>query len=284
MTSAPSPQDIGVVREVYEQVLGAGRLDLIDSLVSESYLDHNPAPGTTADREGFRKAAQMWRMGFPDLNVAIDQLLADAGKVAVRLTMRGTHSGPFAGIAPSNQPISQSGMAFLTVRDGKLAERWGSNDIGGLMAALNTPAQQQDAVEKNKDLIVRYFEAIWNKGEFEREPEFVAKDVVVHQSPIPGLPDGIAGPLQIVGSFRAAIPDIRVEHTLVFGEGDKVVHRWEARGHHTAAPLFGAAITDKEIIMTGINSFRIADGRIAERWGHMDIMGLLQQIGLAPSH
>lgn len=141
----------------------------------------------------------------------------------------------------------------------------------------------QEAVAENADLLVRYFDTIWNKGQLEREPEFVAIDIVVHQSPIPGLHEGIAGPLQIVGMFRAAMPDIHLEHIIIFGENDKIVHRWEARGHHTGAPLFGADVTNKEIIMTGINTFRVADGRIAERWGHMDIFGLLQQLGLAPN-
>ncbi len=143
--------------------------------------------------------------------------------------------------------------------------------------------QPSEAVKQNEDLIVRYFDTIWNNGQLERESEFVATDVVVHQSPVPGLRDGIAGPLQIVGLFRAAIPDIHLEHLVLFGEGDKVVHRWEAHGHHTGAPLFGVDATQKEIFMTGINTFRVASGRIAERWGHMDTLGLLQQLGLAPA-
>jgi predicted ester cyclase len=145
-----------------------------------------------------------------------------------------------------------------------------------------TQVPPSETVKQNEDLIVRYFDTIWNNGQLDREAEFVATDVVVHQSPIPGLRAGIAGPLQIVGMFRASIPDIHLEHTVMFGEGDQVVHRWEARGHHTGAPLFGVEPSGKELIMTGINNFRVADGRIAERWGHMDSLGLLQQLGLAP--
>ena len=47
------------------------------------------------------------------------------------------------------------------------------------------------AVEQNKQLVRRYFETIWNQGDFEREPEFVARDSIVHASPIPGIPPGI---------------------------------------------------------------------------------------------
>jgi steroid delta-isomerase-like uncharacterized protein len=282
MVSTASVDDRNVVRHVYESILGAGQLNLVDSLISADYIDHNAPPGAPANRDGFRQTVQMYRTAFPDLSVVVDQILGEGDQIAVRITMRGTHGGSFLGVAPTNRAISFTAIFFVRVRDGKLTERWGFSDMGGLMAQLTSPGASD--VEKNKDLIRRYFDAIWNKGEFEREPEFVAQDIVVHQSPIPGLPDGIAGPLQIVGMFRAAIPDIHVEHTLLFGEGNKVVHRWEARGHHTSAPLFSAGITDKEIIMTGINTFRIANGRIVERWGHMDILGLLQQIGLAPSN
>ena len=79
------------------------------------------------------------------------------------------------------------------------------------------------SVEENKALVRRYFDTIWNKGQFEREPEFVALDIVVHAPPIPGIPDGIAGPLTIVGTFRAAMPDIHLTQDVLFGDGDKVV-------------------------------------------------------------
>ncbi len=279
---APPPDDRDIARRVYEDIWSTGQLSLVDSLISEDFVDHNAPPGTPKGRDGFRQVVQMYRTAFPDLSVAVDQTLEEGDRVALRMTAHGKHKGAFLGIAPTNRAVTFTGMAFVRIQDGKIAERWGLYDMGGLMAQLTQPGQSQ--VEKNMDLIVRYFDTIWNTGQFEREPEFVAKDVIVHQSPIPGLAEGIAGPLQIVGTFRAAIPDIHVDHTVLFGEGNKVVHRWEAKGHHTAAPLFGAIITNKEIIMTGINTFRIEDGHIVERWGHMDILGLLQQLGLAPTN
>ena len=139
------------------------------------------------------------------------------------------------------------------------------------------------SVEENKALVRRYFDTIWNKGQFEREPEFVALDIVVHAPPIPGIPDGIAGPLTIVGTFRAAMPDIHLTQDVLFGDGDKVVQIWTTRGIHSGGDLFGFPATGKEMVLTGINIFRVANGRIAERWGTMDLMGLMQQLGVAPA-
>jgi len=139
------------------------------------------------------------------------------------------------------------------------------------------------SVEENKDLVRRYFEDIWNKGNIQNEAEYVAKDILVHAPPIPGTPPGISGPIFIVTSFRAAMPDIHLVHEDIFGEGDHVVHRWRTTGHHTGAPLFGVPPSGKEIALTGINEFRVEDGRLAERWGVMDAVALMQQLGLAPS-
>ncbi|HSN73766.1 MAG TPA: ester cyclase [Anaerolineae bacterium] len=139
------------------------------------------------------------------------------------------------------------------------------------------------SVRENTDLVRRYFDTIWNKGQFEREPEFVALDIVVHAPPIPGIPDGIAGPLTIVGTFRGAMPDLHLTQDLVFGAEDKVVQIWTTRGFHTGGDLFGFPASGKEMVLTGINIFRVENGRIAERWGTMDLMGLMQQLGVAPA-
>jgi steroid delta-isomerase-like uncharacterized protein len=138
------------------------------------------------------------------------------------------------------------------------------------------------ANDKNKGLVMRYFDAIWNSGEFEREHEFVALDCVVHAPPIAGIPPGIEGPLMIVGIFRRAVPDLRLTNTVLIGEGDRVVQRWIVHGTHTGEDLFGVPPRGARLVLSGINEFRIEDGKIAERWGTMDVMGMLQQLGVAP--
>lgn len=138
-------------------------------------------------------------------------------------------------------------------------------------------------IEANKALVAAYFQTIWNEGRFDEESRFVDQDVIVHAPPITGIPSGIAGPLAIVGTFRAALPDIHLVNDDLFGEGDTVIQRWTARGTHTGEPLFGAPASGAPLTMTGINEFRIAEGRIVERWGVMDATGLLRQLGLVPA-
>lgn len=138
-------------------------------------------------------------------------------------------------------------------------------------------------VADNKALVATYFETIWNEGRFDEEPRFVDEDVVVHGPSFPGIPSGIAGPSAIVGAFRAAVPDIHLVNDDIFGEGDVVIQRWTAKGTHTGASLFGAPPNGEALTMTGINEFRIAGGRIVERWGVMDAAGLMQQLGLVPA-
>ena len=139
------------------------------------------------------------------------------------------------------------------------------------------------SVAENKALVRRYFDTIWNKGELEHEPDFVALDIVVHAPPIPGIPEGIGGPLAIVGTFRASMPDLHLTQDVVFGGEDRVVQIWTTRGTHTGGDLFGFPASGTELVLTGVNIFRVSDGRIAERWGTIDVMGLMQQLGVAPT-
>jgi predicted ester cyclase len=64
-------------------------------------------------------------------------------------------------------------------------------------------------------------------------------------------------------------------------EADIVVERCTTSGTHRGE-LMGAAPTGKTLVLSGINIFRIDGDRIVERWGRLDDLGLLRQLGLDP--
>ena len=67
----------------------------------------------------------------------------------------------------------------------------------------------------------------------------------------------------------------------MIAEGDRVMVRWSSRGRHVGE-VHGLPPTGKEVTNSGINIFRIADGRIAEVWDIFDRLWLWQQLGVLP--
>jgi predicted ester cyclase len=51
----------------------------------------------------------------------------------------------------------------------------------------------------------------------------------------------------------------------------------------TLHSFMGLPPTGKSITMTGIEIFRIENGKIAELWGEANLLGLMQQLGILPS-
>lgn len=87
---------------------------------------------------------------------------------------------------------------------------------------------------------------------------------------------------EIISACRAAFEHLDVTLNDLVAEGDLVAVRFTARGVHQGA-FMGLPATGKSITMTGIEIFRIEDGRIAELWGEADLLGLMQQLGIVPS-
>ena len=67
----------------------------------------------------------------------------------------------------------------------------------------------------------------------------------------------------------------------VIAERDMVVTRFTASGTHTG-PLQGFAPTGRAMAMAEIGIFRLSGGRIVEKWGLLDRLGMHQQIGTNP--
>jgi predicted ester cyclase len=69
--------------------------------------------------------------------------------------------------------------------------------------------------------------------------------------------------------FRQAFPDWHAGQEASIAEGDLVAERFTARGTHQGE-LLGVAPTGREVVLAGINIFRVQDGKVVERWGRTD--------------
>jgi steroid delta-isomerase-like uncharacterized protein len=119
-------------------------------------------------------------------------------------------------------------------------------------------------VEANKALIRRVFEEVIPAGVPEGMRAVVADDFLDHD-PLPGQSSGAAGAEYVVANMAGGHPDIRFEiHDLV-GEDDRVTIRWTMRGTRSGTFL-GQPPTGEAVEMSAIVIFRVADGRLAERW------------------
>jgi predicted ester cyclase len=73
---------------------------------------------------------------FPHYELIPEDMLAEGDKVAVRATLKGTHSGEFFGVAPTGKDVSMPLMLIYRIGDGKIVEHWMNADLLGLMQQL----------------------------------------------------------------------------------------------------------------------------------------------------
>ena len=135
------------------------------------------------------------------------------------------------------------------------------------------------SAEKNKDIVRHFFEEGPSKGNMSAANELLASSFALHV-PLPSAP-GIQGINDVVTACRAAFKDLNVTVEDMVAEGDTVAARFTARGIHKG-PFMGLQPTGKPITMTGIEIFRIENGKIAELWGEANILRLMQQLGIFP--
>ncbi len=78
----------------------------------------------------------MWRAGFPDLHITIEDIIAEGDKVATRATARGTHKGEFMNIPPTGKQVTVTSIAIQQIAGGKVVEVWVNIDHLGMMQQL----------------------------------------------------------------------------------------------------------------------------------------------------
>jgi steroid delta-isomerase-like uncharacterized protein len=86
--------------------------------------------------EGFKRLAGAYLQAFPDMQIRVEDALADGDRVVRRVTWTGTHRGRFLGIAPTGRPVRGEGTVIMRIADGKIAEEWEMSNLLGLLQQL----------------------------------------------------------------------------------------------------------------------------------------------------
>lgn len=135
--------------------------------------------------------------------------------------------------------------------------------------------------EQNKAVVRRVYDELLNQENKRVIEEIYDPEVVIHD-PFMGTVTGIEAFKQLLGVFDAAFPGHRVQVHTIIAEGDwvTVVHTHTAK--HTGT-FMGIPPTGKDVVVPGIEAFRMANGKIAEFWRHDDDAGLLMQLGALPA-
>jgi steroid delta-isomerase-like uncharacterized protein len=136
------------------------------------------------------------------------------------------------------------------------------------------------SLEGHKAIARRFFDEVGNKGNVAAIDELVSPDFINH-SLRTGVSSDRDGFKRTWATFRAVFPDFNVTVDDAIAEGDTVVVRITNRGTQQGE-FWGIAPTYREVTFASIVIFRIADGKIAERWGVLDMFGFLQQLGAIP--
>jgi steroid delta-isomerase-like uncharacterized protein len=149
--------------------------------------------------------------------------------------------------------------------------------IGGTIRPGDTIAAQDDPLERNKDIVRRFFDEMWNPWNFAKVDEILAPEIVFKGT----LGNELTGRdafRTYMRKVHSAFPDFHNAIIEITAEDDRVVARTFYCGTHRGE-IFGLAPTGKQISYAGAAFFRIKDGQVVEGWVLGDLPGLLRQLG-----
>lgn len=199
---------------------------------------------------------------FPDLHITVIDQIAEDDRVATRYTAEATHTGAFAGIPPTGERMRTTGIETHRFVDGQLVDVWNSIDLDGI-------AQQLRSIS-HRSIVRRWYGDYINSHNVDALDELVSPDFTSHF--LSGAAGKDRNELKLIdGALFAALPDLHMTIEDIVAELDRVTVRYSSRAtlNGSGTPVSGS----------GMDFFRVVEGKIAQRWAEMDYTGFLQSIG-----
>jgi steroid delta-isomerase-like uncharacterized protein len=126
-------QNKSIVRRWIEEGWNKHNLAVIDEVYAPNFVQHEPEPQTVNSRAALKQYVGTYLTAFPDLQLSIEDLLAEGDKVVWRFNSIGHQTGPFMGMPPTGRTGNITGIVIFRLEDSRIVEGWVNIDVLGLL-------------------------------------------------------------------------------------------------------------------------------------------------------
>ena len=122
-------------KQWFEKVWNQGKRDAISEMLTQNAVIHD-GNDSVVGAEGFYSFFDRMRATFSEINITIENSIAEGDTVCLRWTCTMRHSGDGLGLPPTGKHVSTTGISMIRMAHGKMAEGWQNWDMLGLMQQI----------------------------------------------------------------------------------------------------------------------------------------------------
>jgi steroid delta-isomerase-like uncharacterized protein len=140
-----SEDNKALARSSWEEIVNKQNPQAIEEVYAPNFVWHEP----DQDIQGYEQARQFvsaFFKGFPDINISVEDVIAEGDKAVTRYTIRGTHQGETEEFGPpTEKQMELKGITVHRIEDGKIVEEWEAYDNLSVMQQLGLVPEQEQA-------------------------------------------------------------------------------------------------------------------------------------------
>lgn len=133
-------QNKALVERLFNEVMNKRNFSVLGEVLSPGFVNHSmpmPQPGP----DGFRAILQGFLTGFPDMNIVLEQMIAEDDKVVTIGHWTGTSHGEFMGMPATGKKLNIKFMDLWRIENGKAVENWVQMDNMGILQQMGMMPQ-----------------------------------------------------------------------------------------------------------------------------------------------
>jgi|SRR5918995_312460 steroid delta-isomerase-like uncharacterized protein len=139
---AVSEENKALARDSWERTVNQRDLDAMEEIYAPDFVWHEPDQDIRGYEQG-RQFASTFFDAFPDINITVEDAIAEGDQVATRYTIRGTHRGETEEFGPpTERQMELEGITIHRIEGGKIVEEWGRYDNLSVMQQLGLVPEQ----------------------------------------------------------------------------------------------------------------------------------------------
>lgn len=130
-------QNKSLVVRYNKEVIEKGNMEVLKQIAAPNFINHAAPQGMPSGLDGMEYFfTTILHTAFSDIEVTVEDLIADEHKVATRKVISGIHTGKLMDIAPTGKKVAINVIDILTITDGKITGHWGQNNFTEVVQSL----------------------------------------------------------------------------------------------------------------------------------------------------